>query len=66
MTLREYLTEKNIMIIDFAKIICYSRQHISGYMSKRYNFSKKSALVIEQATNGLVTKEEILEGNKKL
>jgi DNA-binding transcriptional regulator YdaS (Cro superfamily) len=63
MKLKDYLYFEEIMVKDFAKSIDYSPIHISGYLNKRHRLSKKAARMIDHATGGKVTAEEIMLGN---
>jgi transcriptional regulator with XRE-family HTH domain len=62
MDLREYLFRNNLHLSDFAKIVNYSRQHVSGVMHGTIKPGKKLAEAIEKATNGEVKAEELLKG----
>lgn len=60
MELREYLFRKRITISEFSKQINYTRTHISDIMSRKRKAGKKVAKIIEEATNGIVSAEEVL------
>jgi len=60
MDLREYLFKKRMSVSDFAKKINFARTYISGIISGANKPSKKLAKIIEEATNGEVTAEELL------
>jgi DNA-binding transcriptional regulator YdaS (Cro superfamily) len=61
MDLREYLFRKRMTVTDFSKLIDYSRTHISEIIHGTRRPGKKVARIIEKATNGEVTAEELLK-----
>ena len=60
MNLDEYLSRSKITRTDFAKILGISRTHLQDILSGRRSPSKTLAKKIEEATEGKVTKEELL------
>lgn len=64
MELREYLFKKNITIKDFAFSIGYSDLHISEVASKKRRPGRVLIDLIEQATEGKVTKKDLLRPGK--
>jgi DNA-binding transcriptional regulator YdaS (Cro superfamily) len=62
MDLREYLFRNNIKVSEFAQMINYSRQHVSGVIHGTYKPGRKLAEAIEKATNGEVKARDL---NKK-
>lgn len=65
MELRLYLKKNRLTVNEFCEKVNYSRTHVSAVINKRFRPSKKLAKLIEQATNGEVTMEEILESTNK-
>lgn len=61
MELKLYLMKNRLTIKEFCEKVNYSRNQISGVMSGKLRASKKLAKIIEQATNGEVTAEEVLK-----
>lgn len=61
--LKLYLCCKNLSAAEFARSIGYTPQIITKYMSGRKKLTKKAARVIEAATKGAVTMEELLRFN---
>lgn len=55
MKLREYLTENNLTITDFAKKIGYSRVHVCGLITGNRKLTDKFKRVINLETKGTVT-----------
>lgn len=64
MNLRDYLHFKRISVTDFAKKIKFTRVHISKVVNETRKPGKHLADIIETATNGEVTAEELLKGEK--
>ena len=64
MDLREYLFRKKMSATEMSHIIECSRTHISEIVHGRRIPSKRLARDIEKATNGEVTIEELLKGEK--
>ncbi len=68
MELREYLFRNYLTVIDFAKQINHSRTYLSLIVGGHKIPSRKLAKIIQDATKGEVTAEEILnarEDNKE-
>ncbi len=63
MKLKDYLYFEEITIRDFAKSIDYSPVHICAYLNKRQHLSKKAARIIQTATGGKVSYDDVLNGN---
>lgn len=61
MTLREYLFYKRIKLIEFSASINYDMSYISKIVNGNRKPGKKLAAIIEKATNGEVTVEELLK-----
>lgn len=62
MDLKDYLYIKRMTINQFAELIGYSRNHISGIINGRLKPTKKLAQYIEKMTEGEVTVEDLLKG----
>jgi ribosome-binding protein aMBF1 (putative translation factor) len=60
MRLRIYLFTKGMTIADFAKSIDFQPRYISAIGRGACKAGKKVARVIEKATNGVVTAQEVL------
>lgn len=60
MKLKLYLVRKRMTIKEFSEAVNYSRNQISGVISGKLNASPKLAKIIEKATGGEVTAQEIL------
>lgn len=60
MHLREYLIVNGIQVKDFAEQIDYSPNHISQVCRNGHKASKKLGRIVERATGGLVTVDEIV------
>jgi DNA-binding transcriptional regulator YdaS (Cro superfamily) len=60
MTLRKYLMKFGIKQNKFAGLIGYSEAHISRIINKQRVGSRMCALKIEKATDGIVSRNEIL------
>lgn len=60
MRLRIYLFTKGITIAEFAKMIDFQARYISAIGRGACKAGKKVARVIEKATNGAVTAQEVL------
>jgi len=58
MDLKEWLFFERRSITEFAEMIDYSRQHLTGIISGRHSPSRKLIKRIERATNGQVTRED--------
>ncbi len=65
MDLREYLFRNNLQLTEFARIVNYSRQHVSGVMHGTIRPGRKLAEAIEKATNGEVKAEDLLQKKSK-
>lgn len=68
MKLKVYLVLKKISITDFSKHLRCTRDHLSRVINGSKRASKRLAKDIEEATNGEVKAEEILQeyhGNEK-
>jgi transcriptional regulator with XRE-family HTH domain len=63
MDLRDYLYIKRMTVNDFAELIGYSRNHISGILNGRLKPNKRLAQYIEKMTEGEVKAEELLKGD---
>ena len=63
MQLKLYLIKNRLTIKEFCEMIGYSRNQISGIANGKLKPSIRLARVIENATNGEVTVEELLKGN---
>lgn len=63
MNLREYLFRERLTKKAFAKKINYSPVTLSLYVSGKIRLSKRLADIIEKASDGKVTAEEILKDN---
>ncbi len=61
MDLREYLFHKRLTVVEFSKIVDYSRDHISRIIHGHKTPSKKLARAIEKATDGEVKAESLLK-----
>ncbi len=61
MNLDQYLRKHKITYTDFAEKIGYGRTYINEIGIGTKNPSKRLAKLIEQATNGEVTAEELLK-----
>jgi transcriptional regulator with XRE-family HTH domain len=64
MELKLYLVKNRFTIKQFSEMIGYSRNQISGIANGKSKPSLRLAKVIEQATNGEVTIEELLKGSE--
>jgi len=62
MQLKVYLVQNRLTIKEFSEMIGYSRNQISGIANEKLKPSLRLAKLIEQATNGQVTVEELLKG----
>jgi len=60
MNLREYLFRKRLSATEFARLIEYSRTQVSLVENERVKPSKRLAKIIERATDGNVSAEELL------
>ncbi len=60
MHLREYMFRKDISHSAFAKLIGISNSHFSLILNGKQRMHPNTALKIEQLTNGLVTRDEVL------
>lgn len=63
MNLKQYLTSKNIKVVDFAKKVGCHNITISAYMNKRIRISKYLAYRIESATNGELSAIDLMDFN---
>lgn len=61
MELKLYLVKNRLTVKEFAEKIEYSRNQISGIVNGKLRPSNRLAKLIEQATNGEVTAEELLK-----
>jgi DNA-binding transcriptional regulator YdaS (Cro superfamily) len=64
MDLREYLFIHRLSVKDFSEKLDYSRTHLSAIVHGKLKPSKRLARAIERETNGEVTVEELLKGEK--
>lgn len=64
MELREYLFRKRIKLTEFSKLINYDITYISKIINGSRKPGRKMAEIIEKATEGEVTAEELLKGEK--
>jgi plasmid maintenance system antidote protein VapI len=64
MHLREYLFQNRLKISEFAKTINYDRRYINDVVNGTKIPGRKLAEVIQKATNGDVTVEELLKNNQ--
>lgn len=62
MQLKLYLVKNRLTIKEFSDMIGYSRNQISGIANEKLKPSLRLAKVIENATNGEVTVEELMKG----
>ncbi len=62
MDLRTYLFRHRIKIAEFGRRINFSAIHLHKIISGERKPSKKLAKIIEQATNGEVTIQELMKG----
>jgi len=60
MDLREYLFRKRITNKDFAKLVRYDHSYIGEIINGKKKPGKKLARLIEEATNGEVTVDELM------
>lgn len=65
MELKIYLVKNRLTIKEFCEMVNYSRNQISGVINGKLRPSKKLAKIIEKATNGEVTVEELLGGESE-
>lgn len=65
MDLREYLFRKKLSIKEFSELVDCSRTYISSIVHNKTTPSKRLAKSIEQATNGEVSAESLLEEKKE-
>ncbi len=63
MSLEEYIEKFDIDVREFAKKVGTDKDKIKAHTSKRYNLSLDVAINIEQITNGVVPREQILKDN---
>lgn len=61
--LKLYLCCKGMTSKEFALSIDFTPAMIAGYVAGKRRLSKKSARLIELATNGALLKEELLKDN---
>ena len=64
MDLKEYLYQKRLTLKQFSEIIGYNRSYLSLIMNGKLKPSKRLAKDIQEATNGQVTENELLEEQK--
>lgn len=64
MDLREYLFRNNLHLSEFARLVNYSRQHVSGVMHGVIKPGRKLAQAIETATNGEVKAADLMKGQR--
>jgi DNA-binding transcriptional regulator YdaS (Cro superfamily) len=64
MGLKEYIFMKDLSIKNFSKILDCSRSYLSRVVRGKIKPSSKFARQIEKATEGKVTKEEVLNVSK--
>lgn len=62
MELKLYLVKNRITIKEFCERIGYSRNQISGIANGKLKPSMRLAKVIEEATGGEVTIEDLMKG----
>lgn len=60
MNLRDFLYINKIKVMDFAKSVDISRQHLSEIINGKVKPGRRLAKDIEIVTNGCVTAEELL------
>lgn len=65
MHLREYLYKKKLKIVEFARQVDYSKDHISLVMKRKHKPSKKLGRIIEKATDGHVKYEDLIAEEKE-
>lgn len=65
MDLKIYLIKNRITIKEFSELIGYSRNQISGVANGTNNPSIRLAKVIQEATNGEVKVEDLIQDEKK-
>ena len=61
--LKLYLTCNGLSAAAFARSIGYTPQMVSGYLNGSRKMSRRCASIIENATNGFVSKDYILKYN---
>lgn len=59
MWLKNWLCEKNMTVVDFAKKLCISRIHCNSIVLKKRKAGARLARDIEIATGGEVTEKEL-------
>ena len=64
MDLKEFLYQKRMQIKEFAGIIKYDRSSITEVIHGRRTPGRKLIEAIEEATGGLVTRDDLLKKNK--
>jgi len=64
MDLREYLYQKRMKIKDFSQILEYDRSQVTQVIGGKRKPGRKMIMRIERATEGLVTKEDLLKNYK--
>jgi DNA-binding XRE family transcriptional regulator len=62
MKLKIYLVTNRLTIKEFSEMVGYSRNQISGIANDKLKPSLRLAKVIEQATKGEVTIEDLMKG----
>lgn len=60
--LKKYLKKNKLTIKKFAEIIEYGRGNLSAMLRGKFKPSLKTALKIEQATNGEVSVQKLARG----
>lgn len=65
MKLRDYLHENRIKIAEFARKLDASRSYINMIVLEEIKPGKRLAKAIEDITEGKVTAEELLKGDKE-
>lgn len=65
MELREYLSRHHLTVTEFAKKINYGRTYINEIVLRTKKPGKKLAKIIEEATNHMVTIQELLGEDKQ-
>lgn len=65
MELKLYLVKNRMTIKEFADMIEYSRPHLSGVISGKFNPSPRLIKMIQEATNGQVKVSDWPKKKKK-
>jgi hypothetical protein len=60
MELKVWLAKNRITVVEFSRIVDYSRGHLSGVINGSYKCGRRLAKTIEKATKGEVKAEELM------